>query len=121
MNYLANRMSVIQPSASMVVSQAAKKLAATGVDVIDLGLGEPDFSAPDHVTETAFATAGTRRMLYTASTGTVALREAIMEKLRQENGIVYEADEIAVANGAKQVIFNALMATVNEGDEVILP
>lgn len=121
MSYIAKRLSVVKPSASMAVSQAAKDLAATGVDVIDLGLGEPDFSAPAHVTQAAFAAAGRERMLYTASLGTPALRKAIAGKFQRENGLDYALDEIAVANGAKQIIFNALMATVNEGDEVILP
>ncbi len=121
MSRLANRLAAVKPSASMAVSQAAKDLAATGVDVIDLGLGEPDFAAPAHVTEAAFAAARSERMLYTPAAGTVELRRAVVEKFRRENGLDYAIDEIAVANGAKQIIFNALMATVNEGDEIILP
>ncbi|WP_370158064.1 pyridoxal phosphate-dependent aminotransferase [Salipiger bermudensis] len=121
MTHIATRLSVVKPSASMAVSQAAKELAATGVDVIDLGLGEPDFAAPAHVTEIAFAEARANRMLYTASLGTPDLRRAVCEKFRRENGLEYSGDEIAVANGAKQIIFNALMATVDEGDELILP
>jgi len=121
MSYFAERLSVVKPSASMAVSQTAKELAATGVDVIDLGLGEPDFSAPTHVTEAAFKAASSERMLYTASLGTPSLRKAIATKFHRENGLEYAIDEIAVANGAKQIIFNALMATVNEGDEAILP
>ncbi|SDH78143.1 pyridoxal phosphate-dependent aminotransferase [Alloyangia pacifica] len=121
MTHIATRLSVVKPSASMAVSQAAKELAATGVDVIDLGLGEPDFAAPAHVTEIAFAEARANRMLYTASLGTPDLRHAVCEKFRRENGLDYVADEIAVANGAKQIIFNALMATVDAGDELILP
>jgi aspartate aminotransferase len=118
---IAKRLAVVKPSASMAVSQAAKELAATGIDVIDLGLGEPDFSAPEHITEAAFAAARGSRMLYTASLGTPELRRAIANKFARENGIDYAIDEIAVANGAKQIIFNALMATLNEGDEAILP
>ncbi|MDR5903556.1 pyridoxal phosphate-dependent aminotransferase [Halomonas icarae] len=121
MSYIAKRLSAVKPSASMAVSQAAKDLAATGVDVIDLGLGEPDFSTPDHVTQAAFESASRERMLYTASLGTLSLRKAIARKFQRENGLDYALDEIAVANGAKQVIFNALMATMNEGDEAILP
>lgn len=121
MSYIANRLAAVKPSASMAVSQAAKDLAATGIDVIDLGLGEPDFAAPDHVTEAAFLAARNERMLYTASLGTVELRKAIAAKFKRENGLEYALDEIAVANGAKQIIFNALMATVNPGDEAILP
>lgn len=121
MTRIAERLSAVKPSASMAASQAAKDLAATGVDVIDLGLGEPDFAAPAHITEAAFATARSGRMLYTASLGTPELRRAIAAKFKKENGMDYAIDEIAVANGAKQIIFNALMATVNEGDEAILP
>lgn len=121
MTRIANRLAAVKPSASMAVSQAAKDLAATGVDVIDLGLGEPDFAAPDHITEAAFKAARSGRMLYTAASGTLELRRAIASKFERENGLTYAADEIAVANGAKQIIFNALMATVNEGDEIILP
>ncbi|WP_142781618.1 pyridoxal phosphate-dependent aminotransferase [Agrobacterium sp. T29] len=121
MTRIADRLAAVKPSASMAVSQAAKDLAATGVDVIDLGLGEPDFSAPAHVTEAAFKAARENRMLYTAAPGTPELRRAIVGKFKRENGLDFAFDEIAVANGAKQIIFNALMATVNEGDEVILP
>lgn len=121
MSYIAERLSVVKPSASMAVSQAAKDLAATGVDVIDLGLGEPDFSAPEHITQAAFEAASRERMLYTSSLGTPALRKAVAAKFQRENGLDYVLDEIAVANGAKQIIFNALMATLNEGDEAILP
>lgn len=121
MSLIASRLSAVKPSASMAVSQAAKDLAATGVDVIDLGLGEPDFPAPAHVTEAAFNAARKERMLYTASLGTPDLRKAIAAKFKRENGLDYAIDEIAVANGAKQIIFNALMATLEEGDEAILP
>lgn len=121
MTVVANRLAAVKPSASMAVSQAAKDLAATGVDVIDLGLGEPDFSAPAHVTEAAFEAARKGRMLYTASLGTIEARRAVASKFQRENGLNYALDEIAIANGAKQIIFNALMATVNEGDEAILP
>ncbi|MBV2143429.1 pyridoxal phosphate-dependent aminotransferase [Falsochrobactrum sp. TDYN1] len=121
MTHIATRLAAVKPSASMAVSQAAKDLAATGVDVIDLGLGEPDFAAPEHVTEAAFEAARSQRMLYTASLGTPDLRKAIIGKFKRENGLDYAIDEIAVANGAKQIIFNALMATIEEGDEAILP
>ena len=118
---LAARLSAVKPSASMAVSQAAKDLAASGVDVIDLGLGEPDFATPAHVVEAAFQAARRDRMLYTAAAGTPQLRQAVARKFARENALTYTIDEIAVANGAKQIIFNALMATVNAGDEVILP
>ncbi len=121
MSYVANRLAAVKPSASMAASMAAKALRATGVDVIDLGLGEPDFPTPAHVAEAAYAAAIRGETLYTAAAGTPALRAAVAEKFRRENGLDYGADDIAVANGAKQIIFNALAATLNDGDEAILP
>ena len=121
MSYVASRLAAVKPSASMAASMAAKALRATGVDVIDLGLGEPDFPTPAHVAEAAYAAAMRGETLYTASAGTPALRAAVAEKFRRENGLDYGADDIAVANGAKQIIFNALAATLNDGDEAILP
>ena len=121
MTYVADRLSVVKPSASMAASMAAKALRAKGVDVIDLGLGEPDFPTPAHVVEAAFKAAMAGETLYTAAAGTPALRMAVAEKFKRENGLDYTADEIVVANGAKQIIFNALMATLDDGDEAILP
>ncbi len=121
MSYLASRLAAVKPSASMAASMAAKALRAKGFDVIDLGLGEPDFPTPPHIAEAAHKAALAGETLYTASAGTPALRAAVAEKFRRENGLDYTADEIVVANGAKQIIFNALMATVNEGDEAVLP
>ena len=121
MSYIADRLAAVKPSASMAVSMAAKALRAQGVDVIDLGLGEPDFPTPPHVVEAAFKAAAAGETLYTASAGTPALRAAIADKFARENGLSYSADEITVANGAKQIIFNALLATLNPGDEAILP
>lgn len=121
MSYVATRLAAVRPSASMAASMAAKALRATGVDVIDLGLGEPDFPTPVHVAEAAHRAALAGETLYTASAGTPALRAAVAEKFRRENGLSYGPDDIVVANGAKQIIFNALMATLNDGDEAILP
>jgi aspartate aminotransferase len=121
MTYVANRLAAVKPSASMAASMAAKALRAKGLDVIDLGLGEPDFPTPPHVAEAAHAAALRGETLYTAAAGTPALRAAIAAKFARENGLDYSADDIVVANGAKQIIFNALMATLNDGDEAILP
>lgn len=121
MNYVAKRLAAVKPSASMAASQAAKTLRATGVDVIDLGLGEPDFPTPTHVSEASYKAALAGETLYTASAGTPALRAAVADKFRRENGLDYTADDVVVANGAKQIIFNALMATLDDGDEAILP
>lgn len=121
MSYIASRLSVVKPSASMAASQAAKALRAKGVDVIDLGLGEPDFPTPAHIIEAAYAAARAGQTLYTAAAGSPEVREAVAGKFRRENGLDYTADDIVVANGAKQIIFNALMATLEPGDEAILP
>lgn len=121
MTYIASRLSVVKPSASMAASQAAKALIAKGIDVIDLGLGEPDFPTPAHIIEAAADAARRGETLYTAANGTPALRAAIAGKFARENGLTFGPDEIAVANGGKQIIFNALMATLNDGDEVIIP
>lgn len=121
MSYVASRLSAVKPSASMAASLAAKALRAKGVDVIDLGLGEPDFPTPRHIIDAAHEAALRGETLYTAAGGTPELRQAVADKFRRENGLDYSADEIVVANGAKQIIFNALMATLNEGDEAVLP
>ena len=121
MSYVADRLAAVKPSASMAASMAAKALRAKGFDVIDLGLGEPDFPTPRHIAEAAHAAALRGETLYTAAAGTPALRAAVADKFARENGLDYSADEIVVANGAKQIIFNALMATLNAGDEAILP
>lgn len=121
MSYVASRLSAVKPSASMAASQAAKALRATGADVIDLGLGEPDFPTPAHVIEAAHKAALAGETLYTAAAGAPALRKAVAEKFRRENGLDYGPDDIVVANGAKQIIFNALMATLGDGDEAVIP
>ncbi|WP_421702978.1 pyridoxal phosphate-dependent aminotransferase [Aliiroseovarius sp.] len=120
MTMLADRMSVVKPSPSMAVSQAAKALAAQGIEVADLGLGEPDFNTPSHVIEAAHQAALAGDTRYTATGGAPATKAAVCKKFRRENGLEFSADEVVVANGAKQIIFNALMATLEEGDEVIL-
>lgn len=121
MTYIAKRLAVVKPSASMAVSQAAKSLIAQGIDVIDLGLGEPDFPTPSHIIEAAHKAALSGQTLYTAALGTLELRQAVCDKFKSDNDVYYCTDEVLVANGAKQIIFNALMATLNEGDEVITP
>ncbi|RFB81130.1 pyridoxal phosphate-dependent aminotransferase [Methylovirgula sp. 4M-Z18] len=121
MNYISSRLAAVKPSASMAASQAAKSLRAKGVDVIDLGLGEPDFPTPSHIIEAAHAAAKGGQTLYTGAAGTPEVRAAIAGKFKRENGLDYTPDDIVVANGAKQIIFNALMATLETGDEAILP
>lgn len=100
---------------------AAKTLRAKGIDVIDLGLGEPDFETPVHIVEGAYKAALAGETRYAPPAGTPALRKAVAEKFTRENGLACTADDVLVANGGKQIIFNALMATIEPGDEVIIP
>ena len=121
MNFQSARALQIKPSPSMVVSLAARKMRAAGDDVIDLSLGEPDFDTPAHIIEAAYRAMKAGQTRYTGPDGSEELRAAIAAKFRRENGLDYAMDEIVVANGAKQIIFNALLATLEPGDEVIMP
>ncbi|MGI9522064.1 MAG: pyridoxal phosphate-dependent aminotransferase [Hyphomicrobiaceae bacterium] len=120
MTFAASRLAIVQPSASMAVSGRASDLKAAGHDVIDLGLGEPDFDTPAHIVEAAHAAALAGKTRYPPTGGTADLREAVVAKLQRENGLLFAGDEIIVSNGAKQVIFDALMATLEPGQEVLL-
>ncbi len=120
MRYAASRLEPVKPSASAWVSQAAKAAKAGGEDIIDLGLGEPDFDTPPHIIEAAHRAALAGETRYPPTNGTLALRNAVADKLARENALAYSADEIIVSNGAKQVLFNAMMATLEDGDEVLL-
>ncbi len=118
---LANRLARIKPSLSLAVTQRAADLKAAGQDVIALALGEPDFDTPDHIKAAAIAAINAGETKYTPINGTIALREAICEKFRRDNDLEYTVDQIAVGCGGKQIIYNAFMATLNPGDEVIVP
>ncbi|MGI9411174.1 MAG: pyridoxal phosphate-dependent aminotransferase, partial [Hyphomicrobiaceae bacterium] len=120
MRFAASRLSVVQPSASAAVSGAANALKAAGHDVVDLGLGEPDFDTPSHIIEAAHQAALDGKTRYTPTGGNADLREAIVAKFNRENKLTFTADEVIVSNGAKQVIFDAFMATIEPGQEVIL-
>lgn len=120
MNYAASRLSSVKPSASLTVSMRAKQLRADGHDVIDLGLGEPDFDTPAHILDAAHAAALAGKTRYTPTGGAADLRQAVVAKLLRENDLVYSADEVIIGNGAKQVIYDALMATLEPGEEVLL-
>ena len=121
MIYAAARLATVKPSASAAVSQAAKAAKAVGRDVIDLGLGEPDFDTPAHIIEAAHQAALAGDTRYPPTQGTLAARQAVSAKFARENGLDYAAEtDVIVSNGAKQVIFDALMATLEPGDEVVL-
>lgn len=121
MSFLADRLSLIKPSPTIAVTQKAAELKAQGRDVIGLGAGEPDFDTPDNIKAAAKAAIDRGESKYTAVAGTPALRKAIAAKFKRENGLDYSPDQITVGCGGKQVIYNALVATLNPGDEVIIP
>ncbi|MGO4670258.1 pyridoxal phosphate-dependent aminotransferase [Bosea sp. 2RAB26] len=121
MNYENSIIRQVKPSPSMAISLQARKMVAEGRPVIDLSLGEPEFDTPAHIIDAAYAAARAGQTRYTAADGTPELKKAIADKFARENGLDYKPSEISVANGAKQVIFNALMVTLEEGDEVLVP
>ena len=121
MSFLAERLSRIKPSPTIAVTQKARELKAAGRDVIGLGAGEPDFDTPDNIKEAAIAAIRRGETKYTAVDGTPELKAAIAAKFSRENGLDYKPEQITVGTGGKQVIYNALVATLDPGDEVIIP
>jgi len=121
MSILASRLSAIKPSPTIAVTTKAAELRAAGNDVIGLGAGEPDFDTPDSIKDAAKAAMDRGETKYTPVAGTVALRKAIAAKFKKDNGLIYTPDQITVGCGGKQVLYNAIMATVEDGDEVIIP
>lgn len=121
MSIVADRLSRIKPSPTIAVTTKARELKEQGRDVIGLGAGEPDFDTPDHVKEAAYAAMKAGETKYTAVDGTAELKDAIISKFSRENGLEYSRDQITVGTGGKQVLYNALMATLNPGDEVVIP
>lgn len=118
---LAARMARVKISPTMAVAQKARRMKEEGRSIISLSIGEPDFDTPAFIREAATAAMNRGETRYTAPDGSPAIKRAVIEKFRRENGLEYDASEIHVGAGAKQVIFNALVATVGEGDEVIVP
>ena len=121
MTILSSSLSRIKPSPTIAVTQKARELKASGVDVIALGAGEPDFDTPDNVKEAAIEAIKKGDTKYTAVDGTQNLKDAIINKFNNENGLKYSREEISVGAGGKQVIFNAILASINPGDEVLIP
>ena len=118
---LADRLSLIKPSPTIAVTVKAAELKAAGHDVIGLGAGEPDFNTPDHIKQAAQKAMAENKTRYTAVDGIPELKKAICAKFARDNNITATPDMITVGTGGKQVLFNALMASVNPGDEVIIP
>jgi aspartate aminotransferase len=121
MSILANRLSRVKPSPTIAVSTKAAELKASGKDVIGLGAGEPDFNTPEHIREAAKAAIDGGQTRYTAVPGTIELRKAVAAKFKRDNNLDYKPEQITVSTGGKQVLYNALVATLNPGDEVIIP
>jgi aspartate aminotransferase len=121
MSIVANRLARIKPSPTIAVTTKAAELKAAGRDVIGLGAGEPDFDTPDHIKDAAIAAIKAGKTKYTAVDGTPELKKAICAKFERENGLKYEPSQVTVGTGGKQVLFNAFMASLNAGDEVIIP
>ncbi len=121
MSIVSNSLKRIKPSPTIAVTSKAREMRAAGKDVIGLGAGEPDFDTPDNIKEAAIEAIRKGDTKYTAVDGTPALKKAIQAKFSRENDLSYDLDQISVGTGGKQVLYNAFMATVNKGDEVIIP
>jgi len=121
MSIVSNSLKRIKPSPTIAVTTKARELRAAGKDVIGLGAGEPDFDTPDNIKDAAIQAIKNGDTKYTAVDGTPALKKAIQAKFKRENNLSYDLNQITVGTGGKQVLYNAFMATVNKGDEVIIP
>ena len=121
MSIISDSLKRIKPSPTIAVTQKARELRVAGKDVIGLGAGEPDFDTPDNVKNAAIKAIKSGDTKYTAVDGTPALKKAIIAKFKRENKLSYSTDQITVGTGGKQVLYNAFMATLNKGDEVIIP
>ncbi|SFM20728.1 pyridoxal phosphate-dependent aminotransferase [Marinobacter zhejiangensis] len=118
---LSSRVQAIKPSPTLAVTNKAAELRAAGHDIIGLGAGEPDFDTPDHIKNAAIEAIKTGQTKYTAVDGTPALKKAIINKFKRDNGLDYEANQILVSSGGKQSFFNLALAILNPGDEAIIP
>ena len=121
MAFLADSLARVQPSATIAVSTKAAELKAAGRDVIGLGAGEPDFDTPQNIKDAAISAMNSGKTKYTAVDGIPELKKAIAAKFKRENGLDYEPSQVSISTGGKQVLYNALVATLNPGDEVLIP
>lgn len=120
MQFIAQRLSVIQPSPTLAITARAKELRAAGKDIIGFGAGEPDFDTPDHIKEAAIKAIHAGQTKYTPVGGTAALKQAVVDKFKRENNLDFTLSEVTIGNGGKQILYNALLATIDPGDEVII-
>ena len=118
---LSNFLNRLEPSATLAMAQKSNELKAQGIDVINLSIGEPDFNTPESIKQAAHKAIDDNFSHYSPVPGYLSLRQAIVNKLKRENGLEYTSEQILCSNGAKQSVCNAIMALVNEGDEVIIP
>ena len=118
---LSNCLNRLEPSATLAMAQKSNELKAQGIDVINLSIGEPDFNTPESIKQAAHKAIDDNFSHYSPVPGYLSLRQAIVNKLKRENGLEYTSEQILCSNGAKQSVCNAIMALVNEGDEVIIP
>lgn len=121
MGFIADALARVKPSATIAVTNKARELKAAGRDVIGLGAGEPDFDTPENIKAAAIQAIREGKTKYTAVDGIPELKEAIVGKFARENGLTYATNQVTVGTGGKQVLYNALVATLNDGDEVIIP
>ena len=121
MGFVADSLKRVQPSATIAVSNKAMELKAAGEDVIGLGAGEPDFDTPDNIKKAAIDAINSGKTKYTAVDGIPELKAAIARKFKRENGLDYKPSQVSISSGGKQVLYNALLATLNPGDEAIIP
>ena len=118
---LSNNLQNIPPSATMLMTQLARELKGKGKDIISLSAGEPDFDTPTHIKEAAIKAIQNGETKYTSVDGIDELKEAIVNKFSRDNSLEYKKENISVAPGGKAIIYNAMLATLNDGDEVLIP
>jgi aspartate aminotransferase len=121
MSFLSSNLSRVKPSPTIAVTQKAAELKQAGKDVIGLGAGEPDFDTPENIKLAANDAISKGKTKYTAPDGMIELKEAICRKFKRDNSLLYAPTQISIGTGGKQILYNALMATMNDGDEVIIP
>jgi aspartate aminotransferase len=121
MAFLSDNLSRIKPSPTIAITTMAGELKAVGKDIIALSAGEPDFDTPDTIKAAAKAAIDAGKTKYTAPDGIIELKQAVCDKFKRDNGLHYEPKQVSISTGGKQVLFNALIATLNPGDEVVIP
>src|SRR3974377_1395469 len=122
MAFLADRLARVKPSPTMAMTALATELKAAGRDIVSLSVGEPDFAPPPNIQEAAIAAMRRGETKYTTFDGTIELKRAVAQKFKRENGLDYDpAQQITISAGGKQVLYNAMVATINPGDEVVIP